>query len=196
MDILFATKNKGKLKEVKAILEGYNVIGMEEAGINIDVTEDGETFEDNAIKKAKEIMIITKKIVLADDSGIEIDYLDKKPGVHSARFLGEDTPYTIKNQKVLEMLEGVKKDERTARYVAVIAAAFPDGTVLAERGIMEGEVAWEPKGENGFGYDPIFYIPEYELTVAEMDPAEKNKISHRGIALRAMKKRLDELHYS
>jgi XTP/dITP diphosphohydrolase len=192
MDIIFATKNKGKLKEVKAILEGYNVMGMEEAGIEIDVIEDGETFEDNAIKKAKEIMLISNKIVLADDSGIEIDYLDKKPGVHSARFLGEDTPYAIKNQKVLEMLESAKKEERTARYVAVIAAAFPDGTVLTERGIMEGEIAQEPKGENGFGYDPIFYIPEYKLTVAEMEPAEKNKISHRGIALRAIKKRLDE----
>jgi len=191
MKLIFATKNKGKLTEVKAILSEYQVIGMEEAGIEVDVEEDGETFEANAIKKAVEIMALTGNIVLSDDSGIEIDYFDKAPGVHSARFLGHDTPYAQKNAIILEKLQGVPVEKRTARYVAVIAAAFPDGRVLTAKGVMEGYIGFESKGANGFGYDPIFYLEAYNQSVAELSPAIKNSISHRAKALQAMKERLN-----
>ena len=187
MDIIFATKNKGKLTEVKAILSEYNVLGMEEVGIHIEVEENGETFEENAMKKAVEIMNECGKIVLSDDSGIEIDAFDKAPGVHSARYLGQDTPYLEKNAIILDKLEGVALEKRTARYVAVIAAAFPDGRSFSAKGVMEGYIGYEPKGENGFGYDPIFYLHEYGESVAQIPREVKNKISHRGKALEAMK---------
>lgn len=189
MKIIFATKNAGKVKEVKLILKELDaeVVTMTEAGINIDVVEDGETFEDNAIKKAKEIMQASGCLVLSDDSGLEVDYLNKRPGVYSARFMGEDTPYDIKNQKILEMLNGVPDEKRTARFVSVIAAAFPDGRIVTTRGTIEGIIAHEAKGENGFGYDPIFYVPELGMHTAEMDIKQKNRISHRGKALMEMK---------
>jgi XTP/dITP diphosphohydrolase len=189
MKIIFATKNVGKVKEVKLMLEELDakVITMTEAGIDIDVVEDGETFEDNAIKKAKEIMQASGCIVLSDDSGLEVDYLNKQPGVYSARFMGEDTSYDVKNKKILEMLEGVPDEKRTARFVSVIAAAFPDGRIVTTRGTIEGIIAHEAKGENGFGYDPIFYVPQFSMHTAEMDIEQKNKISHRGKALREMK---------
>ena len=187
MDIVFATKNKGKLVEVKAILDKYNVIGMEEAGIDIEVVEDGETFEENAMKKATEIMALCGKVVLSDDSGIEIDAFDKAPGIHSARYLGHDTPYSEKNAIILDKLKDVPMEKRTARYVAVIAAAFPDGRGFSARGTMEGYIGYEPKGENGFGYDPIFYLHEYGESVAQIPREVKNKISHRGKALEAIK---------
>lgn len=190
MEIIFATKNKGKLKEVKEILAGHEVKGIEEIGIDIDVVEDGETFEENAIKKALEICKLTNKLALADDSGIEIDFLNKEPGVHSARYLGKDTPYEIKNNKILEMMKEVPMEKRTARYVAVIAAVYPDGRIVTAKGIMEGEIGYEAKGINGFGYDPIFLIPEHGMTVAEMSPALKNEISHRGKALRIIKEKI------
>ena len=191
MDIIFATKNKGKLVEVKAILNQYNVLGMEEAGIIIEVEENGETFEENAMKKAVEIMEACGKIVLSDDSGIEIDYFDKAPGVHSARYLGHDTPYSEKNAIILDKLKGAAQEKRTARYVAVIAAALPDGRKFSARGVMEGYIGYEPKGENGFGYDPIFYLYEYGESVAQIPREVKNKISHRGKALEAMKEILE-----
>ena len=187
MDIIFATKNKGKLIEVKAILDKYNIIGMEEAGIHIEVEENGETFEENAIKKAVEIMTVCGKIVLSDDSGIEIDAFDKAPGIHSARYLGSDTPYPEKNAIILDKLKDVPTEKRTARYVAVIAAALPDGRTFSAKGIMEGYIGYEPKGENGFGYDPIFYLHEYGESVAQIPKEVKNKISHRGKALEKMK---------
>ncbi|MEA5085406.1 MAG: XTP/dITP diphosphatase [Lachnospiraceae bacterium] len=189
MKIIFATKNAGKVKEVKLMLEELDaeVVTMTEAGINIDVVEDGETFEDNAIKKAKEIMQASGCLVLSDDSGLEVDYLNKQPGVYSARFMGEDTPYDIKNQKILEMLNDVPDEKRTARFVSVIAAAFPDGRIVTTRGTIEGIIAHEAKGENGFGYDPIFYVPELGMHTAEMDIEQKNRISHRGKALMEMK---------
>jgi len=187
VDIIFATKNKGKLVEVKAILDKYNVIGMEEAGIHIEVEENGETFEENAMKKAVEIMEACGKIVLSDDSGIEIDFLGKEPGVHSARYLGHDTPYSEKNAIILEKLKDVPMEKRSARYVAVIAAAFADGRKFSARGVMEGYIGYEPKGENGFGYDPIFYLHEYGESTAQIPREVKNKISHRGKALEAMK---------
>lgn len=189
--IIFATKNKGKIKEIKEILGDYfNVVSMEEANINIDVIEDGTTYEENAIKKAEEIMKISNTIVLADDSGLEIDFLDKAPGVYSARYMGEDTPYYIKNKKIIELLDGVKNDKRTARFVSVIAAAIPGKKTITVRGTIEGIISHEIMGENGFGYDPIFYVPEFKMTTAQMDIKNKNKISHRGKALRKMK---DEL---
>ena len=195
MEIIFATKNQGKVKEIKAVLGeiGINVLTMTEAGIDIDVIEDGATFEENAIKKAVEIMEVSNKIVLSDDSGLEIDFLDKKPGVHSARFMGKDTPYDIKNSEILKTLKDVPAPKRTARFVCVIAAVFPEGKVLTTRGTIEGEIAYEIKGENGFGYDPIFYVPELEKSLAEVSPSEKNIISHRGKALREMAKKLEGL---
>ena len=192
--VIFATKNKNKVKEKNMILKDANVdvVSMEEAGIDIDVEEDGETFEDNAIKKATEIMKVTNQIVLADDSGLEIDYLGKEPGVYSARYGGVDTPYKIKNQLLIDRLIGVKDEKRKARFVCVIAAAFPDGKVFTTRGTIEGIIAHQIAGENGFGYDPIFYVPEYDCTTAEMDPELKNQISHRGKALRGMKNILED----
>lgn len=189
MQIIFATKNKGKIKEIQEILKTapFEVVSMEEAGIDIDVVEDGETFEDNAIKKAVEIMELTGKVVLADDSGLEIDYLDKEPGVYSARYGGVDTPYHIKNQMLIDRLAGVPDAKRTARFVCVISAAFPSGEVVSTRGTIEGVIGYEERGENGFGYDPIFLVPEYQSTTAEMSMELKNKLSHRGKALCAMK---------
>ncbi len=187
--IVFATGNKGKMREIRMILAdlGYQILSMKEAGIETDIVEDGKTFEENALIKAETIAKETGTIVLADDSGLEIDYFDKAPGVHSARYLGEDTPYEIKNQTILEKMAGVDESLRTARFVCVIAAVFPDGTKKTIRGTMEGRIAYESKGENGFGYDPIFYLPEYQCTSAELSLEEKNKISHRGKALEEMR---------
>ena len=190
--IVFATKNKGKLKEIDAILEdlNVNVLSMEEAGITVDVIEDGTTFEQNAVKKAVEICQVSGCITLADDSGLEIDYLEGAPGVYSARYMGEDTSYEVKNNKILSLLDGVEDQKRTARFVSVIAAAFPDGQVFHCRGVIEGVIGRSIAGANGFGYDPIFYVPEYGMSTAEMSPEQKNAISHRGKALRQMKELL------
>lgn len=190
--IIFATKNKGKIREINAILADMeiNVVSMEEAGITVDVVEDGKSFEENALKKARQIMQISGKITIADDSGLEIDYLDKAPGIYSARFMGEDTPYDKKCSAILEKLEGVKEEARTARFVSCIAAAFPNGKELISYDTVEGIIGWEMKGTNGFGYDPIFYVPDRQKYMAELSPEEKNAISHRGKALRKMKEML------
>jgi len=193
MEIIFATKNRGKLKEVKEILKDHIVLGMEEIGIDIDVIEDGDTFEENALKKATQIMQATGKIVLSDDSGMEIDCLNKEPGVDSANYMGRETPYVERNAAILDMIKDVKAAERSARYVAVIAAAFPDGKELIAKGVMEGYIGYEQRGENGFGYDPIFYPAGYEKSVAELSSETKNAISHRGMALREMMKMLEEM---
>ena len=187
--IIFATSNEGKMKEVRSILEGMGmeILSMKEAGIQADVVEDGSTFEENAIIKAKEIGKSCDAIVLADDSGLEVDYLNKEPGIYSARYMGEDTPYSIKNQSLIDRLEGVEGEKRSARFVCAIAAAFPDGSVEVTRGTIEGRIGFEEKGENGFGYDPIFYVPEYGCTTAELSMEQKNEASHRGKALRKMK---------
>ncbi|OLR65872.1 non-canonical purine NTP pyrophosphatase, RdgB/HAM1 family [Anaerostipes sp. 992a] len=187
--IIFATGNEGKMKEVRMILADmdYEIVSMKEAGVEIEIIEDGKTFEENALIKATAIMKETGELVLADDSGLEIDYFDKAPGVYSARYLGEDTPYEVKNRVILERMEGVAEEKRTARFVCAIAAAFPDGMTKTVRGTIEGIIGYESKGENGFGYDPIFYLPEYGCTSAELAPEEKNKISHRGKALQKMK---------
>lgn len=190
--IIFATGNPGKMQEIREILSDLDaeILSLKDADIHIDIVEDGQTFEENAIIKAKAICEATGEIVLADDSGLEIDYLNKEPGVYSARYMGEDTSYHIKNGNLVERLDGVPDEQRTARFVCVIAAAFPDGTVKTVCGTMEGRIGYEEKGENGFGYDPIFYLPEYGCTSAEISMEEKNKISHRGKALRAIKEEL------
>lgn len=190
--IIFATGNEGKMREIREILgdSGLEIISMKEAGINISIVEDGKTFEENAVIKAKAVAGETDEIVLADDSGLEIDYLNKEPGVYSARYAGEDTPYSIKNQMLLDRLEGVEQEKRTARFVCVIAAALPNGQILTTRGTIEGYIGYAPAGENGFGFDPIFYVPEYGCSTAELSRELKNQLSHRGKALRAMKAEL------
>lgn len=192
--MIFATGNMGKMKEIRAILGdiGEEILSMKEAGIDMDIVEDGSTFEENAIIKAKAVMERTGQLALADDSGLEIDALNKEPGIYSARYMGEDTPYEIKNSNLIERMKGVKGKDRSARFVCVIAAAFPDGEIITTRGTIEGVIAEEPAGENGFGYDPIVYVPEYGMTTGQMDPDAKNAISHRGKALTAMKKILEE----
>lgn len=190
--IIFATGNQGKMKEIKMILADVDVevLSLKEAGIEADIVEDGATFEENAVIKAKTIMEMTGDIVLADDSGLEIDYLNKEPGIYSARYMGEDTSYDIKNNNLIGRLNGVPDEERTARFVCVIAAAFPNGDILTTEGTIEGMIGYEIKGSNGFGYDPIFYLPQYQCTTAELDMELKNELSHRGKALRAMKEQL------
>ena len=192
MKIIFATGNEGKMKEIREILADPHVeiLSMKEAGITAEIEENGTSFEENAVIKAKAVMELCHEIVLADDSGLEIDYLNKEPGIYSARYMGEDTSYRIKNQNLIDRQEGVPDEERTARFVCVIAAAFPDGEVLTARGTIEGRIGYEEKGENGFGYDPIFYVPEYGCSTAQLSPEVKNQISHRGKALREMKRKL------
>lgn len=192
-EVIVASKNKGKISEIEYVLnhlsgDQFQLKTMTEVGINDDIEEDGTTFEENALIKATEIAKMTKNcIVLADDSGLEIDYLNKEPGIYSARYAGADTSYDIKNNLLLERLAGVPDEKRTARFVCAVAAAFPDGTTEVVRGTIEGIIGHEIIGENGFGYDPIFYLPEYGCTTAQLDPVKKNELSHRGNALRAMR---------
>lgn len=190
--IILASNNKDKVKEVKEIMKGYDIISMKEAGIDVDIEENGTTFEENALIKARAIMKLTGQITMADDSGLEIDYLNKAPGVYSARFMGHDTSYDIKNKALIQKLEGVKGSDRSGRFVCAIAVCFPDGREIVKRGTMEGLIAEEIKGDNGFGYDPIVYLPEYGKTSGELAPEEKNKISHRGKALALIKEELDK----
>lgn len=190
--IILASNNKDKVKEVKEILKAYDIISMKEAGIDVDIEENGTTFEENALIKARAIMKLTGQITMADDSGLEIDYLNKAPGVYSARFMGHDTSYDIKNKALIQKLEGVKGSDRSGRFVCAIAVCFPDGREIVKRGTMEGLIAEEIKGDNGFGYDPIVYLPEYGKTSGELAPEEKNKISHRGKALALIKEELDK----
>ena len=199
--IIFATGNAGKMREIREILADMDmeVLSMKEAGVEADIVEDGTTFEENAVIKAKAVVCMLKEcsgkelsgaIVLADDSGLEIDALNREPGIYSARYLGEDTPYSVKSANLIARLAGVPDEERTARFVCAIAAVMPNGETVTTRGVIEGRIGYEEKGNNGFGYDPIFYVPEYGRTTAELTEDEKNRISHRGKALEAMK---DEL---
>ena len=192
IEILFATSNAGKAKEVQAMFSDLDVDvkTLREEGIDIEIEENGQTFAENALIKAKAIAGMTDKIVLADDSGLVVDYLNGEPGIYSARYMGEDTSYHIKNARILERMEGVPDDQRTARFVCAMAAIMPGGEVICTEGIMEGLIGYEMKGTNGFGYDPIFYLPEYGMTSSEISPEKKNEISHRGKALRKMQ---DEL---
>lgn len=191
MKVIFATGNAGKLKEIEQILEGYEVISMKQAGVDIDIEENGTTFEENAVIKARAVWEKTGGIVLADDSGLEIDALNKEPGIYSARYMGEDTSYHVKNMNLIQRLEGVEKEKRTARFVCAIAAILPDGSSRCVRGVMEGYIGYEEAGGNGFGYDPIFILPKYGVTTAELTMEQKNLESHRGKALRLIR---DELN--
>ena len=195
--IVFATGNAGKIKEIRMIMEdtGMEVVSMKDAGIMADIDENGKTYEENALIKARAVAAFTNDIVMADDSGLEIDYLNKEPGVYSARYMGEDTSYHIKNASLIERLNGVPDEKRTARFVCAVAAAFPNGSVKTVRGTMEGRIGYEEKGENGFGYDPIFYLDEYGCSSAAISPEQKNAISHRGKALRAMKELLKKAEF-
>ena len=193
--IIFATGNAGKMKEIREILADLNVeiLSMKEAEIFLDIDENGSSFEENAVIKAKAVAghpNAAGAVVLADDSGLEIDALNGEPGIYSARYLGEDTSYRIKNQNLIDRLEGVPDEKRTARFVCAIAAVFPDGETVTTRGIIEGKIGYEERGTNGFGYDPIFYLPDMSRSTAELLPEEKNAVSHRGNALREMKKEL------
>ncbi len=192
--IVFATGNKNKVREISEILEGFEipVQSMKDAGVEVDIIEDGKTFEENSLIKARSVWNVTGGLVLADDSGLEVDALNKEPGIYSARYMGEDTSYHIKNANIIERLEGVSDDKRTARFVCAVAAVFPDGSEKVVRGVMEGRIGYEEKGENGFGYDPIFILPKYEKTTAELKPEEKNAESHRGKALRAIRKEIED----
>lgn len=199
--IIFATGNKNKMIEIRMILAdlGCKILSQKEAGIQADVVEDGKTFEENALIKATAIAKIARQrpeyknaVILADDSGLEIDALNKEPGIYSARYMGEDTSYDIKNQSLIDRLEGVPDEKRTARFVCAIAAALPDGSTEVVRGTMEGRIGYEITGEHGFGYDPIFYLPEYGCTSAQLEPEKKNELSHRGEGLRKMRKVLEE----
>lgn len=197
--LIFATGNEGKMREVREILSGLiikgetvEILSMKEAGVEDDIVEDGATFTENAVIKAKAVACKRKDvIVLADDSGLEIDYLDKEPGIYSARYMGKDTSYHEKNTNLIERLSGVEDEKRTARFVCAIAAVLPGGEVLTETGVIEGRIGHAEKGSNGFGYDPIFYVPDYGKSTAELSDEEKNEISHRGKALRAIRRQLE-----
>lgn len=189
--IIFATGNEGKMKEIRLILGdlGMEVVSMGDVGFQDDIPEDGTTFADNAEIKARAIWKKTGGIVLADDSGLVVDYLNGEPGVYSARYMG-DAPYSEKNAAIIKRLEGAEDKERTARFICDIAAILPDGRVLHTQAAMEGMISHEPAGAGGFGYDPILYLPEYQKTSAQLDVNEKNRISHRGKALEMMKTEL------
>ena len=190
--IVFATGNEGKTNEIRLILAdlGMEILSMKEAGANPDICENGKTFGENAEIKARAVWEETGGIVLADDSGLVVDYIGGEPGIYSARYMGEDTSYAVKNQVIIERLKGAQGNERSARFVCNIAAVLPDGSVLHTEKTMEGLIAEEPAGDGGFGYDPILYIPEFGKTSAQLTIEEKNRISHRGKALEAMKEEL------
>ena len=192
--IVFATGNAGKMREIRMILADADVevLSMKDAGIDPDIVENGSTFAENALIKARACAKLTGMMALADDSGLVVDYLNGEPGIYSARYMGENTSYHIKNHNLIERLDGVPDEKRTARSVCAIAAVLPDGTELVTEGTMEGRIGYEEKGENGFGFDPVFYVPEYGLTSAQMDAEQKNAASHRGKALRKMKQTLYE----
>lgn len=200
MRLIFATGNKGKMNEIREIMsDSVSVLSMAEAGVSTDVEEDGNSFMENSFIKARAVARTCKEkgiddaIVLADDSGLVVDALNGEPGIYSARYLGEDTPYSIKNAKIIERLNGVSDEDRTARFVCAIACVMPDGREYSAEATYEGAIGYEERGEHGFGYDPIFYLPDRGVYSAELDPDEKNRISHRGKALRMMKEILSEI---
>ncbi len=194
--IVFATGNEGKMREIRLILSdlGMEIVSMKEAGVSPDIVEDGNTFGENAEIKARAVWAETGGIVLADDSGLVVDYIGGEPGIYSARYMGEDTSYEIKNQNIIDRLADAKGEERSARFVCNIAAVLPDGKVLHTEETMEGLIAEKPAGSGGFGYDPILYMPEFGVTSAELTMEEKNRVSHRGKALEAMKRKLKEIY--
>ena len=196
MNIIFATNNQDKYNEIKEIMQEFpvGILSMREAGIDMDIEENGLTFMENAIIKARAVYEAASEgmLVIADDSGLEVDYLNKEPGIYSARYLGVDTSYRIKNQSLIDRLSGVPDENRTARFVCAIAAILPNGDLLTSEETMEGRIDYQESGENGFGYDPIFYLPEYKMTSASLSKEDKNAISHRGKALKVMKEKLSD----
>lgn len=192
VDLVVATRNKKKLKEIRELLADldFNVLSIDDFTCIPEVKEDGSTFQENAKKKAIQIAQITKLLTLADDSGLEIDYLNGDPGVRSARFAGENATDEDRNKKVLHLLRDVPGPERKARFRCSIAIVSPDGYIELVTGVCEGEIATEPRGNTGFGYDPIFIVPEYGKTFAQLGPEKKNQISHRAIALKKAKELL------
>jgi XTP/dITP diphosphohydrolase len=195
MKIVFATGNADKVREIREIFQDLDaeVVTMADEGIEMEIEENGKSFRENAIIKAKAVATRTSAIVMADDSGLVIDALHGEPGIYSARYMGRNTPYSQKNHNLISRLRGVAEEKRTARFVCAIAAVLPDGRVVTTEGKMEGHIGYEEKGENGFGYDPIFYLPEFQCYSAELSPEQKNEISHRGKALRAMRAKLQDL---
>lgn len=193
--IIFATGNAGKMREIRLILGdlGCEILSMKEAGADPEIVENGSSFGENAEIKARAVWQETGDIVLADDSGLVVDYIGGEPGIYSARYMGEDTSYEIKNQNIIDRLSEAKEEERAARFVCNIAAVLPDGSVIHTEKTMEGRIAYEPAGSGGFGYDPILMLPEYGVTSAELTIEEKNRISHRGKALKAMKQQLKRI---
>ena len=191
-EIMIVSTNAHKIEEFKQMLEplGFVVKSLLDADEKFDIVEDGTTFQENAAIKADFIRNQCNIMAIADDSGLEIDALNKEPGVYSARYMGEDTSYRIKNANLIERLNGVPVEKRTARFVCAIAAVLTDGTVYTVRETIEGYIGYEERGENGFGYDPIFMVPEFNCTTAELSMEQKNKISHRGKALAKMKEEL------
>lgn len=190
--ILFATGNQGKMREIRMILqelaeEGVEILSLKDAGISVDIEENGTTFAENAAIKVQALRPYTDAVILADDSGLVVDYLNGEPGIYSARYMGEDTSYDIKNQAILDRMQDAVGDQRSARFVCAIAASFPGGRVELTEGTMEGLIAEKAAGSGGFGYDPLLFLPEYGKTSAEVTPEQKNEVSHRGKALRAMK---------
>ncbi len=190
MKIIMATSNKDKVNEIRQMLAGTDIeiVSLKEAGVSIDIDENGSSFDENAAIKANAVRDLTGQMAISDDSGLVIDYLNGAPGIYSSRFMGEDTPYSEKNAAILEKLQGVPDEQRSARFVCSMAIAYPDGHTQTVQGIMEGRIAHEIAGEGGFGYDPIFYLPEKGCTSAQLTAAEKNAISHRGKALEKLVK--------
>ena len=192
--LVFATGNANKTREFREILDQscYEVLSMKDAGIELDIEENGSTFVENALIKARAVAARTAAIVVADDSGLVVDALGGEPGIYSARYLGEDTPYAVKNQMILDQLSEVPKEKRTARFVCAMAAVLPDGQEWTVTGVMEGYIGPEAVGEHGFGYDPIFYVDAYGTSTANIQPEQKNAISHRGQALRVIRDKLED----
>lgn len=195
--IIFATSNKNKIKEIKEIINipNIDIVSMEEEGIKIDIEETGMTYEENALIKARAIAQLSPEdIIMAEDSGLEIDYLHGEPGLYSARYMGHDTPYNQKNKEILKLLKGVERSKRTAQYVCSVVAILPNRKELSTKGILKGEIGEEEKGLNGFGYDPIFFLQQKGRYMSELTNEEKNMISHRGEALRAIINKLKEIN--
>ena len=192
--LLFATGNAHKMIEIREILGTgeYEILSLKDAGLKIDIEENGSSFEENALIKARTVQQATGHAAMADDSGLEVDYLNGAPGIYSSRFLGEDTSYSVKNQYLIDQLANAAPNERTARFVCAIALVTQTGDEYVVRETVEGEIVHRPAGENGFGYDPIFYLPDRKMTTAELSAEEKNALSHRGKALRKMKEIIEK----
>ncbi len=193
MDIIVATNNQGKVKEIKSILAPHNVMSQMEIGVDIDVEETGDTFVENAFLKARALKQYTQCAIIADDSGLMVDYLNGDPGVYSARYAGDNTTPMQGIEKLLKNLDGVPFECRTARFVSVIALILPDGTEYSFEGTCDGYITNILKGDNGFGFDPIFYYPPLDKTFAELTDDEKNSISHRKVAINKLTEFLNTL---